>query len=927
MELAADHDGLEPGLDIFQSSEIDGKLAEIAQQHRGDETAMRAALLAAFKSWMSDVHGALQARFEDDNNGYRCASDFSLFQDQLIEKTFLFGSEHVYPRLNPTSGERICLVATGGYGRGLLAPGSDIDLLILLPYKQTAWGESLVEFILYTLWDLGFKVGHATRTVKQCTTTALEDHTIRTALLDSRRLCGDRDLYEKFTSSFTTLVVKGRSKEFIEAKLEERLERHKKSGSSRYVVEPDIKDGKGGLRDLHTLSWLLSYTERDVKVLQADATIELSSAEKSTFHRCEAFLWTTRCHLHFLSNRPEERLSFDVQMAMAERMDYNDRGGLRAVERFMKHYFLVARDVGELTRVICSALELKQLKEPPVLYRILDKLKRNKPEPGFDNDDFSIEHGRMNVTSNDCFERDPLNIIRLFYIAELNNVLLHPAALRLLQKSFHLINDELRESREANELFLDILTTPRGVENSLRKMNEAGVLGRFIPEFGKIVCMMQFNMYHRYTVDEHLIATIGVLAHIELGDFDDDHPLSAEIFESIENSRLLYVALLLHDIAKGRDEDHSEAGRDVANKLCPRFGLSKAETAIVAWLVENHLVMSHYAQNRDVTDPKTASEFARIVKSRERLKLLLVLTVADIRGVGPGVWNGWKGELLRNLYYETEPVLAGGHSKLDQRRRIAVIIDSLKEVLKQKYKSWSHEDRNRYVDNHYDDYWLKTDQRHQLLHASLVRRAEVKKLNIATKVATDEFTEITELIVYAQAHPRFLSQVAGACAAAGANIVGAQISTTRDGMAIDNFYLQREFDLEEDELRRGKRITKTIAKLLRGEVNLQKLLATRSNDKGPIDAFTIDPTLTLDNKLSERFTVIEIEALDRPGLLYDLTNELAELALSVTSAHISTYGERVVDAFYVKDLLGEKIHDKSRLLEIRRALNSVLEQI
>ncbi len=906
---------------LFAKKKIDKGLARIAKAHKGDEPKIRAELVLLFKDWIEQVHGTLQKRFEEDNDGFRCASDLSAFQDLLIQKLFAFGSDHVYVRLNPTSGEHLCLVATGGYGRGLLAPGSDIDLLILLPYKQTSWGESLLEFMLYSLWDLGFKVGHATRTVKQCVTTGLDDYTIRTALLDARMLCGDETLYEAFDTAFTTQVIKGHSMEFIEAKLAERLERHKKSGNSRYLVEPNIKEGKGGMRDLHTLYWLLSYTARDVKVIKARAGIKLSDREKATFQRCESFLWSVRCHLHFLAGRPEERLSFDVQMAMAERMDYHDRGGLRAVERFMKHYFLVARDVGELTRIICAALELKQLKQAPVLHRLLDRLKRDKPEGAFENDDFIIEHGRLNAASSDCFERDPLNIIRLFYISDLNNVLLHPTALRRLQKSFSLIDEDLRNNAEANELFLDILTTPRGVEKALRKMNEAGVLGRFIPEFGKITCLMQFNMYHHYTVDEHLIRTIGVLARIELGDYEKDHPLSTEIFATIKNRRLLYVALLLHDIAKGRDEDHSIAGARVAREVCPRFGLSRAETDIVAWLVENHLVMSHYAQNRDVTDPKTIADFAAIVKSRERLKLLLVLTVSDIRGVGPGVWNGWKGELLRNLYHETEPVLAGGHTRLDQRRRIAIITDSLRENL----VDWSSEERDAYIESHYDDYWLKTEPNHQLMHAALVLKAKKEKLPVATKVLSDEFTSITELILYAQAHPRFIAQIAGACAAAGANIVSAQISTTRDGMALDTFFLQREFDREEDELRRAERITQNIAKLLRGDIKLETLLASRSKARRAVDAFTIEPVVTLDNELSVGFTVIEIEALDRPGLLYDVTNELAELNLSVTSAHISTFGERLVDSFYVKDLLGDKIIDEERLYIIEQRLTEVLE--
>ncbi|MCF6200448.1 MAG: ACT domain-containing protein, partial [Hyphomicrobiaceae bacterium] len=324
---------------------------------------------------------------------------------------------------------------------------------------------------------------------------------------------------------------------------------------------------------------------------------------------------------------------------------------------------------------------------------------------------------------------------------------------------------------------------------------------------------------------------------------------------------------------------------------------------------------------RVVAAPKSIADFAAIVKSRERLKLLLVLTVSDIRGVGPDVWNGWKGELLRNLYNETEPVLAGGHTRLDQGRRIAVITDSLRENL----VDWSSEERDRYIESHYDDYWLKTEQNHQLIHAALVQKAKREGQPVATKVLSDEFTSITELILYAQAHPRFISQIAGACAAAGANIVSAQISTTRDGMALDTFFLQREFDREEDELRRATRITQNIEKLLHGDIELDKLLASRGQSKRVVDAFTIEPVVTLDNKLSVGFTVIEIEALDRPGLLYDVTNELAELNLSVTSAHISTYGERLVDSFYVKDLLGDKIIDEERLQNIKKRLTEVLE--
>jgi len=919
--------------DIFRRDEYVKRFEQLAQEYAADDVQIRAAFLEALKQWKAAVHSDIESRFVGDNRGIRCATDISRFQDMLICALHDFGVAHMHQSINPTSSERLAIVATGGYGRGLLAPGSDIDLLILLPYKQTAWGESLIEFILYTLWDLKFKVGHATRTVKQCVGTALDDYTIRTSLLDSRLLCGDEVLFDKFQDAFVRQVITGRSVEFIDAKLLERKQRHNDSAASRYQVEPNIKEGKGGLRDLHLLQWLLDYTGRDANLEQSGASIVLSTAEKATFRRCEGFLWTSRCHLHYLSKRPVERLSFDVQIAMAERMHYKDRAGLRDVERFMKHYFLVARDVGELTRIICSALELKQLKEAPKLNRFLDRFRINRfrrerhgsPETvgGVDHPDFVIEHGRLNIASRDAFRKDPLNIIRMFYFANENNVLLHPFALRLLRSSFSLIDKDLRRNPEANALFLELLTSPVSVENTLRKMNEADVLGHFIPEFGRIVCLMQFNMYHHYTVDEHLIRTIGVLAGVSRGDYKEEHPLTWEIFDSIENSRLLYVALLLHDIGKGLDQDHSEAGRDVALQLCPRFGLSRAETDIVAWLVENHLTMSHFAQNRDLSDLKTISDFAELVQSRERLKLLLVLTVCDIRGVGPGVWNGWKGELLRNLYYETESVLSGGHSRRDQRGRILGIIERLREKL----TDAPEQSVERFIASHYDDYWLKTSLKQQLLHFRLggkVAEKSEQDEKIAIKVVTDEFTAMTELIVYAPEHPMFLAKVAGCCAAGGASIAAAQISTTRTGFALDNFYLRRRFEDEQDELRQAKSIAKKIRRLLSGKISLAKLMKGKDDLTGTIKAFSVEPVVNLDNTQSKYFTVIEVEALDRPGLLYDVTRELTELNLTVSSAHISTYGEKAVDSFYVTDLFGDKIKDHSRWSHIRERLLEVM---
>lgn len=451
-------------------------------------------------------------------------------------------------------------------------------------------------------------------------------------------------------------------------------------------------------------------------------------------------------------------------------------------------------------------------------------------------------------------------------------------------------------------------------------MNEAGVLGRFIPDFGRIVAMMQFNMYHHFTLDEHLIRTVGVISEIERGKADKIHPLSHRLFKTIEHRRALYVAAFLHDIGKGRKEDHSEAGAAVARRLGPRLGLTADETDMVAWLIQQHLVMSTYAQTRDVSDAKTIRDFAHIVGIPERLKLLLMLTVADIRAVGPGIWNGWKGQLLRTLYYQTEPLIAGAGVQPDISERTAAALEAFRMTAQPEF---SDDAVNRYISRHYGDYWLKTDTRKQIEHLRLLTRAEAADLKFATDFSTDAFTAVTELTVMAPNHPRLLSLFAGACAAAGANIVGAYISTTRDGFALDTFLLQREFD-EDDERRRAQRISDTIEKLLRGEVRLSSLMARRYETKSRQGAFTVEPEVIIDNTVSDHFTVLEVSGLDRTGLLYEMTSAISNLSLDITSAHITTFGEKVVDVFYVTDLTHKKITAAWRQEAIRQRLTGIL---
>ena len=896
--------------------------AELTALHNAhdDGDKRRAALVERLKVLVKSARTAARAGLEADGNGRRCATGLSLFQDELIRLLYAYITHHVYRANNPSDGERMAIIATGGYGRGLLAPGSDIDLLFLLPYKQTPWGESVAEYLLYILWDLGFKVGHATRTVDQSIKLADMDTTILTSLVDMRLIFGDAQLYEELDQRLKSDVIRGSARKFIAAKLGERDSRHKRAGESTYRVEPNIKEGAGGLRDLHTLHWLARYMyDADLSAGRCPDGV-FTPAELTTYRRCEDFLWSVRCNLHFLTGRAEERLSFDVQPQMAAQLGYRATGGLRPVERFMKHYFLVAKDVGDLTTILCSALEMQQLVQAPRLNKLLNPLTWATRRRVRARTDFRIDNERLNVSDDQVFERDPANLVRVFAVAAETGSYLHPNALRLIRSSLRLIDDAVRADPEANRIFLDLLFRTAEPETTLRMMNEAGVLGRFIPEFGQVVAMMQFNMYHHFTVDEHLVRTVGELKRIGDGKFADSLPLSTEIFSSVENKRALFVAALLHDVGKGRKEDHSIVGARIARQLGPRFGLSAAETETVAWLIEEHLTMSDIAQRRDLADPKTVRDFATVVQSPERLKLLLLLTVADIRAVGPGTWNGWKGQLLRQLYWEAEPLVAGGHTLVGRKDRIAAAQAALRPEL----ADWPAQEIEQFIGRHYDDYWLKTDTRHQVEHARLMRRAEKEGLKLATDFASSSFTGITELTVLAPNHPRLLALFAGSCAAAGANIIGAHISTTRDGMALDSFLLQREFEADDDERRRINRITYTIDTVLNGKERLAQLMARRKPPERRIVAFHVEPEVVINNQISDQFTVIEATGRDRPGLLYDLTSTLSDLSLDITSAHITTYGEKAVDVFYVTDLTGKKIVAEPRQQAIRERLLATL---
>ncbi|MDB5737637.1 MAG: uridylyl-transferase, partial [Sphingomonas bacterium] len=810
-----------------------------------------------------------------------------------------------------TAGERIALMAVGGYGRAEMALFSDVDIAFLTPWKQTGWAEKVIETILYILWDLGLKVGHSSRSLDEMVKMARSDLTIRTALLEGRYVWGDEALYDEAARRFDAEVVFGTARTFVSEKLAERDDRHKRMGDSRYVVEPNLKEGKGGLRDLHTLFWIGKYmlNVRSVPEL-VDAGL-LTPAELRQFQRAENFLWAVRCHLHIVAGRAEDRLTFDVQRDVATRMRYNDRPGRSAVERFMQHYFLTAKTVGNLTGLFLAHLD-ESFARRGSRFGLSAMGVRKRPRK---LDGFVTDRGRLAAPKDDFFADDPVRLIELFALADKHEIEIHPMTMRQASRDAGLIDGKVRADPRANAMFLDLLTSPREPGKALRWMNEAGVFGRFVPDFGRVVAQMQFDMYHHFTVDEHTIHAIDLLSRIEHGTLAADHPLATDIIQQIVARRVLYVAVLLHDIAKGRGGDHSELGAEVAMKLCPRLGLTPAETEMVAWLVRYHLLMSATAFKRDLSDFKTILDFAEQVQSPERLRLLLLLTIVDIRAVGPGIWNGWKRQLLAELYNAAEEVLRLGHKQKGRRERIGDKQAHLEAALR-----WPAERFETFRARFPESYWVAEapDVLESNARAIAMADAESRQLSIDTQ--PDPELEATLVTVYAADHPGLFYRIAGAIHMAGGNIIDARIHTTRDGMAVDNFLVQDPFGRAFDEAVQLTRLRTAIEDALANRGRLADRLASKQPARMRSDAFDIEPVVLIDSKASNRYTVIEVNARDRPALLNALAQALFQSKVTIHSAHIATYGERAVDTFYLTDLTGDKLSGHLRLKALERRL-------
>ena len=736
--------------------------------------------------------------------------------------------------------------------------------------------------MLYVLWDLGLKVGSSVRSVDECLALARADMTIRTTLLEARPLAGDAPLATDFLARFRAMVTAADPRPFIAAKMEERDTRHQKTGAVRYRVEPNIKDGKGGLRDLNTLFWIARSLAPDnpdsfMGVSALDAV--LTARERRTFEDAFDFLWRVRAHLHLIAGRAEEKLTFDLQPEVARRMGWRGRGDEPAVERFMRRYFLVARDVGALTRAMSATLEARQHKKTLSLSRLLPQRRRNLGVEGLIE-----EGGRLSVTGPEVFAADPVKLLSLFVTADTHDLDLHPHAFSAVSRSLSLVTPKLRRDPRATAAFLHILAHGQRPYRVLTIMNETGLLGRFLPEWGRIVGQTQFNMYHAYTVDEHSLQAIGLINDIARGKHKEDHPLASEIIHLIADPEALMLAMLLHDVGKGGERGQLEDGAIAARRACERLGVDPRRIELVVWLVRNHLALSDYAQKRDLSDPETVRAFAEVVGDPERLRLLLVLTVADIRAVGPGVWNSWKGQLMRTLYGAVEALFRGEDVE---------VIDPL------------------------------------AAHADLVAKARSSGHGAAAKARTGVAGSIessTEIALAAQDRPGLFGDLAAVLAAAGADVTGARVATAADGTVLDIFLVQDGADMPFGQTDPGrlKRLVAALEAAARGEKPVAPPAMPPATPRRAV--FDVRPVVMIDPNASESATVIEVSGADRPGLLAELSRTLSDHDLSIRSAHVAAFGERAVDSFYVTDRNGRKVTSDALLDEVQAALEAVLDR-
>lgn len=801
---------------------------------------------------------------------------------------------------------KVTLIAVGGYGRGEQFPFSDVDVLVLVPSSAAGAVDAGVASALQQLWDMHIPVSHATRTLEESLDEAKRDATIAAALMDARFIAGNHVAYLALKKRLKQEVMGQNPRAFVAAKLSERDRRHNRWGDSRFMLEPNLKEGKGGLRDLHTLTWLARYCYRVSKVSELMREDLLSAQEWKHYREAYLFFSTVRAHMHLARGRADERLTFDLQIRIAAVLSFPGKTAQERAEKFMLRYFHYARDVGTLTRIFCAVLEEENLRVPTAPFAATSLGKQV-------GEGFVLEGERLNFAANTRLEEQPTLAVELFYVAQQQGLDIHPRAQLAIARALPVIARQLPFEGKANRLFLEMLLSPKAPETALRRMNEMAVLGALIPEFGRITGMMQYDGYHTYTVDEHTIVAVGNLTTIESGVWQKDMPLATALAEELGDRAPLYLAMLCHDLAKGSGGSHAEKGEAIVARIALRLGLSAAQGELAGWLVKQHLMLSETAFKRDLDDAKTLDDFVAEVQSPERLRLLLLLTVADIKAVGPSIWNRWKGGLMRDLYHRAMARMGVGFAEAAPQSLIQDIL--CKEVAAEMQQF-----AQQFMAEQLPASWWHRPREEQIACIHAYAMWQKNSSEPALVISHDVFRAVTEITCCVAYTPTMFRTLAGVMAWMGASIVSARAMLLPSGVMVANLGIQdmgdSSFALEPARLNpMGELIQKASLGLLdfAGELPKRRVIS-RGRE------VAVEPSVFIDNQLSATATVVEVNARDRLGLLYDMLGALDACGVQVMTAHIATYGKKAVDVFYVKDAYGIKIIHRAKLAQLQQAL-------
>jgi [protein-PII] uridylyltransferase len=876
--------------------------AEAGVERAGDRRRLR---LEFFRAALAEGLESLKTKHAEGASGEESVRAHAKLVDELIAAlTRLISGDAAGAGLVPTP---LVVVALGGYGRGELHPSSDIDLMVVYDGEMSPWVQRVTQELLYTLWDLGFQVGHSLRSLEDCVAIARTDFPSRTSMQETRLLAGDRSLFARFRRVLRENVYRHDFEDFMRTALEERDQRYRRWGASPYVREPNVKESAGGLRDMHTAMWLASakFGARTLRELEQKGLI--TPREQAATDRALTFLWRVRSELHFTAGHKNDMLTRDVQPVIATNLSYRDDEGSLGVERFMREYYLHARVIHRLSRRLIARCE-----ETLSAGGAAERRERQQALA----DGLVFLDGRLHLTDRDpdALRRDPPRIMRVFWHLHRLGCELSLSLERAIEDSLDAVDDDVRRSPVARDLFLDVCRRWGRVAITFSEMHELGVLGRYLPEFGALTCLVQYDAYHKFTADQHSLLAVEHLEALAPGQSAESEG-AALVFNEVDKPELLMLGMLLHDIGKGKGHGHVAKGIPLIRELTARLGLPADDAAAVEFLVAHHVTMSHVAQRRDIDDPKTISDFATVVGDPQRLRLLYLLTYADMRAVGPGVLTGWQAVVLHDLYARTLRHLTGGRTERPNRVQLAQRLHALvkDELTLQTVKA--------HVALTSDRYLATTSRERMAEHLRLVHRLDQEP--VVTELFHHPALGSSELVVVTRDVPGLFALIAGTLAARGVNIISAQIQTREDGIVIDTFQVN---DPAGEPLTAPSSWSKALGDLrgvVAGETSVDELLRRRRAGR-PAGGPGGPPKVSVDNRLSDTYTVVEVKCPDRVGLLYLITRTLSGLGLDIASARIATDIDHALDTFYVHDGKGAKIEDPEAMAGLVRALEQAL---